>query len=326
MSGQRIRIGSRDTYFPPFINERFDGPPYWACTFTALLNGANVGFLGKKPASHGEVRALARSSGDADLRGGSKSRHMIRAMKARYNKPMGLEALPPRRVQERLGSGWALVAAVTYGQLPVHYRRWSPRFTKGHRITLIGWDGRHTWILDPMATKGHGYAGEKILWSDLEPAWWSGEQLWFAEGMFRSGPKVEILEDLPDGQWRIPAGNRLIARDGKKPQMIMRKVVLSEQKSGRFDALVQLVPGKGKPTGPFLRVSSGGLKGMLIPANTRNMHIKPKRTPVPGGPAAKAQPKPSPTRDPSFIDGRTFEYNRIKNELGPVVNLPDPPK
>ena len=49
MSGRR-KIGARETYFPPFVNERFDGPPYWACTFTALLNGANVGFLGNREA------------------------------------------------------------------------------------------------------------------------------------------------------------------------------------------------------------------------------------------------------------------------------------
>ena len=110
MSGRR-KIGSRETYFPPFINERFDGPPYWACTFTALLNGANVGFLGNREASHDEVRKLARASGDADLNGGSSSSHMVTAMRVRYSKRMHLEALPPRRVQERLSTGWALVGA-----------------------------------------------------------------------------------------------------------------------------------------------------------------------------------------------------------------------
>ena len=325
MIGQRIRVGPRETYFPPFVNERFDGPPYWACTFTALLNGANVGYLGNRPAAHSEVRALARASGDATLRGGSRSSHMLRAMHSRYGKRMKLEPLSPLRVQERLSSGWALVAAVTYGQLPKHYRRWSPNFKKGHRITLIGWDGKHTWILDPMATKGNSYAGEPILWSDLEPAWWSGEQLWFAEGMFRTGPKIRVLEDVPDGTWRVPAGSRLVARGGKKPQVIMRKVVLSEPKSGRFDALVELVPPKGPAAGPFLRVSSGGLAGMLIPTGTRDIRIRPKSGPVPGGPGAKPS-KPAPNRDPKFLEGRNYEYGRIKKELGPVVNLPDPPK
>ena len=85
MSGRR-KIGARETYFPPFVNERFDGPPYWACTFTALLNGANVGFLGNREPSHAEVRKLARASGDADLNGGSKSSEMLTAMRVRYRK------------------------------------------------------------------------------------------------------------------------------------------------------------------------------------------------------------------------------------------------
>ena len=188
MSGRR-KIGARETYFPPFVNERFDGPPYWACTFTALLNGANVGFLGNREPSHAEVRKLARASGDANLSGGSRSSHMLTAMRVRYRKSMRLEALPPRRVHERLASGWAMVGAVTYGALPARWRRHSPHFKHGHRITLIGWDGKASWILDPMARKGINYEGEPIPWSKFEPAWWSGEQLWFAEGMFRKPPR-----------------------------------------------------------------------------------------------------------------------------------------
>ena len=190
MSGWR-KIGARETYFPPFVNERFDGPPYWACTFTALLNGANVGYLGNREPSHAEVRKLALASGDADLDGGSKSSDMLTAMRVRYRKRMFLEALPPRRVHERLSSGWAMVAAVTYGALPKEFRRHSPNFKKGHRITLIGWNGRASWILDPMARAGTKYEGEPIPWSVFEPAWWSGEQLWFAEGMFRKPPQGE---------------------------------------------------------------------------------------------------------------------------------------
>ena len=56
-------IGDRLTFVPPFVNERFDGPPFWSCTFTALLNGANVGWLGQKPATHAEVAAACRGVG-----------------------------------------------------------------------------------------------------------------------------------------------------------------------------------------------------------------------------------------------------------------------
>ena len=328
MSGWH-KIGGRKTptYFPPFVNERFDGPPYWACTFTALLNGANVGYLGNREASHAEVRKLARASGDADLNGGSKSSEMLTAMRVRYGKRMHLEALPPRRVHERLASGWAMVGAVTYGALTTKFRRHSPNFKKGHRITLVGWDGKASWILDPMARKGLSYEGEPIPWSIFEPAWWSGEQLWFAEGMFRTPPKVTVLDKVPDGTWRVPEKALLTARHGKNPRVIMRKVVLAETKSGHFDQIVEVIP-KNKPSlGEFLRVSSGGLKGMLIPVDTKNIQIRPR----PGSPKKKAVPKTeaqtsaAKPQSADFLAGRKAEYKRIKDKLGAVVIMPDPP-
>ena len=335
MSGKRIKIGARETYVPPFVNELFDGPPYWACTFTALLNGANVGFLGNREPSHAEVRRLARASGDADLSGGSRSSHMITAMRVRYGKRMFLEALSPRRAHERLASGWAMVGAVTYGALPKHFRRHSPNFKKGHRITLVGWDGKSSWILDPMATEGLGYVGEPIPWSQFGDAWWSGEQLWFAEGMFRKAPTVKVLDRVPDGEWRIPGGSRLVARSGKNPRVVMRKVILADTKSGSFDAIVEVVPRNGPSLGQFVRVSSGGLAGMLIPVR-RHVQLKPRPGPsgVPHKPTSGTKPKePKPkeakptAKDPdrAVLEGRHAEYKRIKAELGPVVNMPSPP-
>ena len=198
MQGRYQEIGGRRTYIPPFVNERFDGPPYWACTFTSLLNGANVGWLGEKPATQREVRALARASGDVDLRGGSRSSHMVRAIGVRYGKDVRIEHRTPEQAVDRLKSGWAMVAAVTYGGLPKHHRRWSPRFTGGHRVVVLGWQNNHTRLLDPMANKGLDYAGEWIRWSDFEPAWWAGEQLWFHEGMYQPRPVVEpVAEPTP---------------------------------------------------------------------------------------------------------------------------------
>jgi hypothetical protein len=353
MNGQRKLVGARKTYFPPFVNERFDGPPWWACTFTALLNGVNVGYLGSKPATHREVRALATASGDVKLRGGSNSSEMIRALRVRYGQRVRLEQLTPKRAQERLASGWALVAAVTYGRLPTHHRRWSKRFKGGHRITLVGWDGRKTRILDPLATEGSDYTGEPIAWSELEPAWWSSEQLWIAEGMFRKGPSVRVLERVPNGTWRIPGGSTLVVRMGTKPQVVLRNVGLSEPASGRFDSLVELVSASGGTSVPYLRCSSGSLKGMLVPATTRGIRIRPTtghpvaKTPAkapakaPAKPPAKAPAKPadggaataaivSPTalpKDPkdAYLKGRREEWIRLRDELGPVVNLPPPP-
>ena len=205
MSGRR-KIGARETYFPPFVNERFDGPPYWACTFTALLNGANVGFLGNREPSHAEVRKLASRLRRRQPERWQPIQPHAHGHACALQEVHATRGAPPRRVHERLASGWAMVGAVTYGALPARWRRHSPHFQHGHRITLIGWDGKASWILDPMARKGINYEGEPIPWSKFEPAWWSGEQLWFAEGMFRKPPHVKVLDKVPEGTWRIPAG------------------------------------------------------------------------------------------------------------------------
>jgi hypothetical protein len=330
MSGKRIKIGARETYFPPFINERFDGPPYWACTFAALLNGANVGFLGNKPPTHAEVRRLAVASGDPDLRGGAQSSEMLRAMRVHYRKKMYLEALSSGRARERLSSGWALVAGVTYRRIPMPWRRHARHFMKGHRITLIGWNGKETWILDPMAAKGNNWTGEPIPWSVIERAWWPGEQLWFAEGMFRKPPAIKVLEKVPAGEWRMPSGARLVLRSGKNPRVVVRKFITGERKSGHFDAVVELGAGKGPSMGQFIRLSGGGLDGMFIPINR---HVRLKSRPgSSAGQKQKAAPKPDaekPAADepnPEFLAGRQQEYDTIKEHVGPAVLLPPRPK
>ena len=327
MSGKRIKIGARETYFPPFVNERFD-PPFWACTFAALLNGANVGFLGNKPPTHDEVKKLAAASGDPDLKGGAHSSEMLRAMKVHYNKTMHLEALSSARARERLSSGWALVAGVSWRRMPMPWRRHARHFMKGHRITLIGWDGKATRILDPMAPMGTGWTGEPIPWSVIERAWWPGEQLWFAEGMFRKPPRVKVLDKVPGGEWRVPSGSRLVLRSRKNPRVIVRKFIVAEQKSGNFDAIVEIIPKSGS-LGRFIRISRGDLKGMYIPVN-QHVRLKPRPGPSGAAPVKRAhstvapKPKPMDSDDP-FLQGRKAEYKRIKDTVGPVVNLPPPP-
>jgi hypothetical protein len=332
------KIGARETYFPPFVNELFDGPPYWACTFAALLNGANVGFLGNKSPTHDEVRKLAVASGDPTLKRGANSSEMLRAMKVHYNKTMFLESLSSKRAQERLSIGWALVAGVTYGRIPMPWRRHARNFMKGHRITLIGWNGRETWILDPMAPKGTNWMGEKIPWSVIERAWWPGEQLWFAEGMFRTPPKVKVREKIPNGRWSLPSGSRLVLRSRRNPRVVVRKFVTSEPKSGHFDRLVEVILKDGTSLGEFIRISSGRLDGMLIP-KTSSLTLNPRPTTsggskkttgttssktAAGGSAAATVAVDS--QSPDFLAGRQKEYDAIKKHVGPAVTLPPRPK
>jgi hypothetical protein len=109
---------------------------------------------------------------------------MIEAIRNRYHRNVGLDNVSSAEAQRRLASGWALVAGVTYAELPARYRRWSPRFKLGHRVTVVGFSGGRTRLLDPLANKGAAYGGEWIAWSDFIEAWWSDEQLWFREGAF----------------------------------------------------------------------------------------------------------------------------------------------
>jgi hypothetical protein len=323
MEGQYLQIGGRRTYFPPYVHERFGDPPYWACTFTSLLNGANVGWLGKWPANSNEVRALAKASGDVDTRGGSRSSHMITAMRVRYGRRMAIESLPPSRVKERLANGWALVGAVTYGNLPELYRRPSPRFKGGHRIVLIGWDDGRTRILDPMQMRDHTYTGQWIRWSDFEPAWWSAEQLWFREGMALTPPITTVLATFkPERRWAVKAGTVVAGRSPSDPREIVRHVRLAHDSGARFDAWVEVKPSQpgAAALGRYIRVTSGGLDGLLIDPKTPGVRAD-TRTVIP--PSAPTVAPASPvTRAPSgataadvALAARRTEYERLKKLL-----------
>ena len=325
MQGQYLDIGGRRTYFPPFVNERFGDPPYWACTFASLLNGANVGWLGQIPATVAEIRALAKASGDLDIRGGSRSRHMITAMEVRYGRKMALESLRPERVKERLSKGWAMVGAVTYGALPELYRRPSPRFKGGHRIVLIGWDDDRTRILDPMQPRDHTYCGQWIKWSDFEPAWWSTEQLWFHEGMALPPPKIVVVRSFAGGRpWAVRGGSIVAGRAGDDPRKVLRRRQFTHDSGARFDRVVDVFPAQaGAPrTGRYLRVSNGVFAGMLIDlatpgvsADIGEVSAAPGKAAPAAGPAAVAgQEAPAPV-EAARQRGRKEEYDRLRGLL-----------
>jgi hypothetical protein len=321
MQGQYLDIGGRRTYFPPFVNERFGDPPYWACTFASLLNGANVGSLGQIPATVSEIRALAKASGDLDITGGSRSSHMIRAMQVRYGRKMQLESLRPERVKERLASGWAMVGGVTYGALPEIYRRPSPRFKGGHRIVLIGWDDDRTRILDPMQARDHTFCGQWIKWSEFEPAWWSTEQLWFREGMALPPPRVVVVSSFGEGRrWRVRGGSIVAGRSRQDPRKVVRRRQFSHDSGARFDQLVDVFPAQpGAPRmGRFLRVSNGVFEGMLIDVATSGVTADLGKVaaaaPAKGAPVTAAAPAAA-SAEAARQRGRREEYDRLKGLL-----------
>jgi hypothetical protein len=361
-AGHYEKIGGRQTFVPPFVNERFDGPPFWACTFTALLNGANVGWLGQKPATHAEVAALAGASGDDDTHGGSRSSHMIRALKVRYKASLAIERCNEREVLRRLANGGALVAGVTYGELPTRYRRWSPRFKRGHRVTVFGLSGGRTRLLDPMAAKGPDYAGEWITWSDFAKAWWPDEQLWFHEGQFVGKPAAPAIKAAapkpavpagppvtarflrrfdPPRHFRVAANTKVVGYAPGRPPAAVRRASFAHASGASFDAIVAFDPAVTieDQANTYLQVTNGVFAGRYIPVATAGLSadIRPDQpAPVVLTPeVAVVEPTiattlddstlAETTLDPAVLEGRRLEWDRIAQATAGIVILPPRP-
>ncbi len=349
-AGRYEQIGDRLTFVPPFVNERFDGPPFWACTFTALLNGANVGWLGQKPATHAEVAALAGASGDSDTRGGSRSSHMVRAMKVRYKTSVAIERCNEREVQRRLANGGALVAGVTYGELPARHRRWSPRFKLGHRVTLIGWSAGRTRLLDPLAAMGPAYAGEWIAWSDFARAWWPAEQLWFQEGQYLGAARkpaaaaaaataaatVRVIRQFDRPRhFRVAANTTVVAFSPAQPPKVARRLLFPHASGANFDAIVAFDPAATleDPTRTFLQVTNGAFAGRYIPLATAGISADIRADqPVSTATAAPPTQPPLATVETdggalaaAILEGRRQEWDRIAQSLAGLNFLPPRP-
>jgi hypothetical protein len=347
MAGRWQMIGSRRTFVPPFVNERFDGPPFWACTFTALLNGANVGWLGALPATHAEVAKLAGASGDKDLRKGSRSSHMIAALKRRYKVDMKIESVGPKEARRRLANGYALVAGVTYGEFPWRYRQWSPNFKLGHRVTLIGLSGTRTKILDPLAPKRTDYDGDWIEWDVFANAWWRDEQLWFREGQFVPGfgassgaaarPAAKQPADVDvtarvlrrfdtPRHFRVDTGATVAAFKPALPKPVkVRQITFAHVSGALFDAVVSFDPAATIDGGKslFLRVTNGAFARRYVPWPTPGLSADISEA---GGSTTVVEvAAASGSLEAAVLRARQEEWDRINAEVGDEVALPARP-
>lgn len=271
-----VDIGGRSTFQPPFVNERFtrpdpevpdalEGPPYWACSYATGVNAANVAKFGTIPATHAEVIALAKASGDTTLTGGSKTSELQTALLARYRLTAHRQNVSDAEARRRLANGWVLVAGCYYGKLPDHFRRWSPNFTGGHRVALFGWASGKTRLLDPMASYGTTYGGELIAWTDFTPSFWSDEQLWILEGeLMQTVVTVHAVLD-PPRRFRVKAGTTL---HGYSTTQLRKTVAFSADSAADFDRYItidQAPDSKFTPHGEFIRPTAGGLAGLYVP-------------------------------------------------------------
>jgi hypothetical protein len=295
--GHYRMIGDRRTFIPPFVDERFYGtatfakrPSFWSCTFAALLNTANVGFLGSKINSHAEVQRLANASGDKTLSGGANTDQMLDAFRNQYNRPLDVDPVDRAEAKRRLANGYALVVGI----IPARY---DPAFyvgitakTGGHRITLLGMNHARTAtrVLDPMVPTSRHYEGRWIPWKVVEAAQMKATQVWIKEGQF-TATKVEIVTTFrPSRRFAVAAGTTLVAFDPDTPTAPAERLTFHEASGARFDALVKVHRADGTAVGPFLRVVSGAFQGMLIKPDTAGITASTKPD-APGAAAAGAK-------------------------------------
>ena len=285
--GHYRMIGARRTYFPPFIDERFYGKAtfpkdkqfFWSCTFAALLNTANVGFLGSKINSHAEVQRLADASGDKTLSGGANTDQMLTAFRTRYGLPLDVDPVDRNEAKRRLANGYALVVGIIPANFDPAFYVGITAKTAGHRITLLGMNTERTAtrILDPMVPAVRGYEGRWIPWRVVEKAQMKATQVWIREGQFLATKMNVVTRFRPSRRFAVAAGATVVAFDPDSPTVGADRQTFAVASGARFDALVKVQKADGTTVGPFLRVVSGRFQGLLIKPDTPGItaSIKP---------------------------------------------------
>lgn len=179
------------SYVTPFVTQTDEPRPWIDCTWSAALMLALKATAGGVPATRAEREALRSASGD--LVGGSTWRNTQAGFAARYGERAELVSARLTALT-RLGAGWGASVGVTYGDLPIHLRRWSPFFTGGHRVYLEDYhtaDGTVRW-LDPLGRPLQGYFGERVHMADVAPAIWWAELLMEKEGAWTAATHVAV--------------------------------------------------------------------------------------------------------------------------------------
>jgi len=288
MPGQYVLIRDRWSYFPDFQNERLTGhfvdsdgrqlggPPYWSCTFTALMYGINFAFLGQKPTeiSQREIVGLALDSGDDDLRGGGTTSLMQKALTKRYGKPKDQEKSGPKRIQERLAAGEMLVAGIRSTDLSDHFRRYIGNSGALHRAGFIGLrivNGKaQTRMLDPMAVPSsmhypnpRSYAGEWFPMDDYFRAAFSDQQLWFQPGEFLDRVPLHVRSRFsPPRTLTVAAGTTLVGFDRRRPERKVLQTKLGQTTKMKFD--IHLHATVGGVDRELLSIADGPFDGLLV--------------------------------------------------------------
>lgn len=278
-TGEWINVGGRLTYHPPFVNERDGFPQPWdQCVTATAVNLINVAFLGQKPATSTEVKALRDSIPDRQPDDGWHTSHMIRMVRARYGLDLEQENIDKPRMIERLSSGWAVSVGINLALYPQQPWDSGAKSMGGHRILLLGYrsDTNEVKVMDPMFTQGKGYRGRFVnlntVWNAMKPGRsdWRPQQVWIREAE-RVITTMYVLATLTPPRTVTLNGAQLhdlYDIDHQDDQPSKKVSSISAPINRTFDQIVQIAQQPNqcfKPEGgPFLRLKGSNVEGYYI--------------------------------------------------------------
>jgi hypothetical protein len=323
--GQYLPLSGRWIYIPAFENERLKkgnlkpadqslaGPPFWSCTFTALMYGINFAFLGregKTEVSHQEIVDLARASKDDNLRGGATTALMQAALKNHLNRTVEQEALRPNDIAKRLQAGKMVLAGIRAEDLTPHFRRFLGNPKALHRAAFVGFrmHGGHaqTRILDPMAIPSkklanpRRYAGEWFPLHDYVQATFSNQQLWFEAGEFLKATPGKVKKAFaPARHLAIHPNATIDSYDADHPERPVLHATFGGDGSGTFFSELVTATVDDKQV-DFLKIDRGKFEGQLIRLDDKG---------ITADVSDQAQPLPAPPLDNDAPDEVVDAFN-----------------
>lgn len=260
---------------PPLVSERDD--PYspngaWRdCAYASAMMLVHKGGKRWWPKGYGvtERELLERADDKPDERGANyKDVQLAVARRYAITLPTVTDA---GLASGLLGSdtrGFSVPGVM--GLVPTFLRRWDPTFVGNHQVYVqpLG-DGTHVRWMDPLATWGYG--GDivpiqtVVVFNDPFP----GQALTLKEGD-ATDYRLAVTKYPAARRWRVAAGTTLAGYDPERPGAAVRTVTFAINSSAMADAEVTVTwPNYQTPPvprgGPFLRVTSGGFTGLLIP-------------------------------------------------------------
>ena len=246
-------------------------PGKWEdCTFASVLEIIRLGMPNGRsiPATIAEVNRFARTAGFPEDHSGATINDALPAATRLYGvtaRHYELSRYWPTIRRALADDNTVAVVTGLMAAVPVHLRRWSPRFTGAHAVAARGHSISPTWC-DPLAPKGV-YAGEPVSWSVWEAFYKSlpGAQAMLMEAVEEDYIPMPIYtQEARGGTISLPARTPLRIWTPEADRWAIHTTLTRPTPwTARVDARLRRIGGDTKPSS-LLRISAGGMAGYYV--------------------------------------------------------------